>query len=113
VEKSTRFGVPSPRILTDDAWGNVQRTPDKCTLELIVKIFIDIGNVFCYNQYVNKTTGKRVSMMIITAMLILNWAFITYFEIPFVAMIPLMTTGMIWFTCGWKYGRQYEKEQTK
>ena len=52
-------------------------------------------------------------MMIITAMFILNWAFVTYFEVPFVAMLPLTTTGMIWFVCGWKHGRQYEKEQTK
>lgn len=52
-------------------------------------------------------------MMIITAMFILNWALITYFEFPSVAMLPLMTTGMIWFVCGWKYGRQYEKEQNK
>lgn len=52
-------------------------------------------------------------MMIITAMFILNWAFVTYFEVPFIAMIPLMTTAMLWFVCGWKYGRQYEQEQNK
>lgn len=47
-------------------------------------------------------------MMIITAMFILNWAILTYFEVSFIAILPLMTTAMIWFVCGWKYGREYE-----
>lgn len=44
-------------------------------------------------------------------MIVMSWAFVTYFQITAIAIFPLVIMQFALFVVGWKYGRGYEKEQ--